>query len=61
MEENENKKPHIVIGSIGHGNYGRKSLINAINKALKEDEIKKSKKKDKQNVTIISSEDEKEV
>lgn len=59
MEENKNKKTHVTIGSIGHVNYGKTSLIDAINKALKEGDEKQEinkKKSTKRKYNAINDE-----
>ena len=54
MEENkEDKKPHVIIGVIGHVGNGKAQLNEAIEKLLKEGKkTKKEKTKDKSKLTF---------
>ena len=60
MEEKKNKKQNVIIGTLGHVNYGRTNLNDAIKKALQEYEnaepAKSKKKQSKRKYKAINDE-----
>ena len=50
MESNNDKKPHVLIGSIGHVGHDRKKLNDAISKALKDGNEKQETNKEKKSL-----------